>query len=101
MLLLLLLVKTMGSLTKVGKVIYYYYINIVSPNAKGQVVIPAKIRQILGINEETLLQVEQQGQSVIMHPVASVIRKGDFTKDAFLQILEETRGAWGPATKED
>lgn len=74
---------------------------IVTPNAKGQVVIPQKIREALGIDENTSLQVVVSGQGVALYPVARILRKGDFLDDKFAQILDETRGAWGPATRED
>lgn len=74
---------------------------IVTTNMKGQVVIPAKVRYRLGITAQTPLQVEIVGQDVVFHPVARVVRKGDFTDEMFAEILKKTQGAWGPASPEE
>lgn len=66
---------------------------IVTPNTKGQIVIPQKIRQELGITLQTQLQLIQAGQSLVLHPIVGVIRKVD-SDGAFKQILDRTRGAW-------
>lgn len=66
---------------------------IVTPNAKGQIVIPQKIREELGITLQTQLQLIQAGQSLVLHPITGVIRKVD-SDEAFKQILNRTRGAW-------
>lgn len=42
---------------------------IVTPNTKGQIVIPQKIREALGITQNTPLQINQVGQAVILHPI--------------------------------
>lgn len=74
---------------------------IVTPNVKGQVIIPAKVRYKLGITSQTPLQVEVVGQGVVFHPVARVVRKGDFTDEMFAEILKKTQGAWGPPSPEE
>lgn len=74
---------------------------IVTPNVKGQIVIPQWIRTSLGITAETPLQVIQAGQSVVLHPIVGIVRKSDLAGDAFMEILERTRGVWGPASRED
>ncbi len=66
---------------------------IVTPNTKGQIVIPQWIRNNLGITAETSLQVIQAGQSVVLHPIVSVVRKID-SNEAFQAILNRTRGSW-------
>lgn len=66
---------------------------IVTPNAKGQIVIPQKIREELGITLQTQLQLIQTGQSLVLHPIIGVVRKVD-SDDAFKEILDRTRGAW-------
>lgn len=63
-----------------------------TPNAKGQVVIPQKVREELGIYEGTPLQVVVTGMGVALYPVARVLRKGDFLDERFLGILDRTRG---------
>lgn len=71
------------------------------PNAKGQVVIPWRIREDLGINENTQLQIVSSGQSVVMYPVGEVVRRNRMGRETFREVLARTAGAWGPATKED
>lgn len=67
---------------------------IVTPNSKGQVVIPAKVRDMLGITAQTPLQVEVMGHGVMFHPVVRVVRKGDFADETFAEILKKTQGSW-------
>lgn len=72
-----------------------------TPNSKGQVVIPAKVRNMLGITAQTPLQVEVMGHGVMFHPVVRVVKKGDFADETFAEILKKTQGAWGPASPEE
>ena len=74
---------------------------IVTPNSKGQIVIPYMIRKNLGIGVDTPLQVMLSGQSIVLHPIEGVTRRGDSPDEIFADILRRTAGAWGPATKED
>lgn len=67
--------------------------NIVTTNAKGQVVIPQKIREKLGIAENTPLQVTLAGNSLILHPIVAVITKSDQQQN-YLEILKKTAGTW-------
>lgn len=67
--------------------------NIITPNAKGQIVIPQKIRESLGINSETTLQISQVGNSVVLHPVVAVVTKSDDQQN-YLEILRKTAGSW-------
>lgn len=70
---------------------------IAKPNVKGQVVIPKKVRESLGITPDTFLNIVVRGQGIYMYPLMP-----DAT-DAFsyLKILEKTRGAWGKETPEE
>ena len=66
---------------------------IVTTNTKGQVVIPQKIREKLGINQTTPLQVMVSGNSVILHPIVAVVTKSDHQQN-YLEILKKTAGSW-------
>lgn len=70
---------------KVGTVVY--------PNQKGQIVIPKKIRDSLGIDEEVPLNISQRGGGLYLHPVKEVIGDENDNK-SFFKILDNTRGAW-------
>jgi len=68
-------------------------ITISKPNAKGQVVIPKKIRDALGINAKMFLRISKIGDGVFMHPIADT--HPSLERDSeFLRILKETQGAW-------
>lgn len=73
---------------------------IISTNSKGQIVIPKKIRDSLAISPQTPLQIIQNGQSIVLHPIADVVRKTD-SKATWRDILEMTAGSWGPVSAED
>lgn len=66
---------------------------ITTMGAKGQIVIPHKMRKALDITESTPLQVVQIGGSISIHPLQSVARLAD-GGNAYLKVLEKTRGAW-------
>lgn len=74
---------------------------VVVPNAKGQIVIPWRMREDLGIDENTQLQIVTSGQSVVMYPLVGVVRRNRMGRETFREVLARTAGAWGPATKED
>jgi bifunctional DNA-binding transcriptional regulator/antitoxin component of YhaV-PrlF toxin-antitoxin module len=67
---------------------------IVTPNIKGQVVIPWRIREQLGITTQTPFQVVVNGQGIMFYPVQGVVRKGELTSGVLTRILDETRGVW-------
>ena len=66
---------------------------ISQPNAKGQVVIPKKYRDELGLDEDTLLQITLQGNGVYIAPLENVSGSADSRK-LFAEILKKTAGAW-------
>lgn len=66
---------------------------ITTMGAKGQIVIPHKMRKALGIDESTPLQVVQTGESISIHPIKSVVRLAD-KKLSYDEILAKTQGAW-------
>lgn len=66
---------------------------ITTMGAKGQIVIPHKIRKDLGIDQNTPLQIIQAAGSISIHPIRSVVHLTD-SGESYAQILAKTRGAW-------
>lgn len=65
---------------------------ITKPNSKGQIVIPKKYRDMLGVNEKVYLNITIRDTGFYIQPLGNVlINKRD---KSFLKVLEETRGAW-------
>ena len=62
-------------------------------NTNGQIVIPQKIREKLGIKQNTLLKLTLTGTSLILHPIVAVLTKSD-SQQNYLEILIKTAGAW-------
>jgi AbrB family looped-hinge helix DNA binding protein len=73
---------------------------IVQTNKKGQIVIPKKIREKLGIIEGTLLQIVPRDTGIYIHPM-KISPHSTHSNESFLKLLKSTAGAWGPATPED
>ena len=67
--------------------------NIVTPNTKGQIVIPQKIRKSLGVDKNTPLQLSLVGKAIILRPIKSVVTSTD-TNTAVLEVLKKTAGSW-------
>lgn len=67
---------------------------IVTSNTKGQVVIPHMIRKRLGIVPNTLLQVTQVGEDILLRPVKRIITQTKSDNQALLEVLKRTAGAW-------
>ena len=68
-------------------------IHITTPNQKGQIVIPKKIRDALGITASTPLQIKQIGDGILLQPLEEIVTKVE-QNIAFSKLLEKTRGAW-------
>lgn len=65
---------------------------IVSSNAKGQIVIPKAMREVLGITADSQLYLSVKDQTLCIQPfVSSMSAKRDKT---YAEILAETRGGW-------
>lgn len=63
------------------------------PNSKGQVVIPKKFREELGIDKDVLLNITMKGRGVYITPFnKSVTTSG--SQDIYLEILKKTAGSW-------
>lgn len=70
---------------------------ITKPNKKGQIVIPKKMREALGIDANVSLNVILRGEGIYIYPVKEVITKGE-GESSYIKILQKTQGAW---TEED
>lgn len=70
--------------------------NIVEPNAKGQIVIPKRIRDELGIDPGTPLNMVVRDNSIYLYPVTDITTKGEaeISHSRLLAALERTRGIW-------
>lgn len=66
---------------------------IISPNEKGQIVIPQKIREELGITSKTYLQLTQSGNSIVIAPIKNVVTTIE-TDTSYAEILKKTAGSW-------
>ena len=67
--------------------------NIVEPNSKGQIVIPKKVRDDLGITPNTPLNLVVRDGEICLYPVEGVIR-GVITENIRSKIWQKTAGAW-------
>lgn len=70
-------------------------------NTKGQVVIPKKIRELLGIKPSSFLHIIQRGRGLYLYPITDLSRTGSIKgENLYSRILEKTKGAWS-STKDD
>ena len=74
---------------------------IVTPNVKGQIVIPQEMRRALDIIPKRALKLSLRGKSLLVQPIKGVIVEEDNKHELMLHILEKTKGSWGPASKEE
>lgn len=72
----------------------------VTPSPRGQIVIPANLRNTLGIDHNTILNLKVVGDGIYMQPMKIVpVIRGD--NGAFLALLKRIQGSWGPETPEE
>lgn len=71
---------------------------IVTPNTKGQIVIPKKIRDELNITENTSLNILDDGKTIYIYPIKEVSTISESDNSVLLEVLKKTQGAWA---KED
>jgi bifunctional DNA-binding transcriptional regulator/antitoxin component of YhaV-PrlF toxin-antitoxin module len=74
-------------------------ITLAYTNKKGQVVIPKKMRDDLGIDFTVALALQLVGKSIVLSPIESVITKAE-TENSYLEVLRATKGAWANSPKE-
>lgn len=67
--------------------------NIVEPNSKGQIVIPKKVRDALGITPQTPLNLVVRGTGIYLYPIDEVMTKME-GESSYLKLLEQTQGSW-------
>lgn len=72
---------------------------VIKSNSKGQIVIPKEYRDKLGIKPQTNLNTILKDGMIIIVPISEVISDQE-DKPTFKEILQRTRGAWGPETNE-
>lgn len=66
---------------------------VTTPNKKGQIVIPKKIRDKLNIDSTTPLNIVAKAQGVYIYPVKEVITDAE-SDTAYLDVLRETKGSF-------
>lgn len=66
---------------------------ITKPNQKGQIVIPKKMREALGIDSNVSLNLILRGGGIYIYPLKEVITRGE-RESSYLDILQKTQGAW-------
>ena len=66
---------------------------VTKPNAKGQVVIPKKFRDELGIDKEVLLSLTLKGRGIYITPLERTLASKD-SRSLFLEVLKKTAGSW-------
>jgi AbrB family looped-hinge helix DNA binding protein len=66
---------------------------IVQTNQKGQIVIPKRIRKLLGVTPDVSLNLIVRGKGLYIQPIEEVITKAE-TETSYLDLLKKTQGAW-------
>lgn len=67
---------------------------ITTPNQKGQIVIPKKYRDKLGITPQLPLNLIIKDNALHVYPINGVEMKHPVDKEKFSKILKRTQGAW-------
>lgn len=62
-------------------------------NDKGQIVIPRKIRNILGIDSKVTLNITLAGKGIYIYPVEEFLTKAE-EESSYVKLLEKTKGTW-------
>lgn len=66
---------------------------ITQPNSKGQIVIPKKFRDELGIDEEMFLSLSLRGNGIYLTPFEKTVPSKN-SRALFVEILKKTAGSW-------
>lgn len=67
--------------------------SFITPNEKGQIVIPKEIRDALGIDTNVTLNVILAGKGIHIYPVKEFLTKTE-AESSYIKLLEKTKGAW-------
>jgi AbrB family looped-hinge helix DNA binding protein len=67
--------------------------NIVETNQKGQLVIPKKIRDLLGITPGKALNILVRDNGVYIQPIDEVVSSSQ-SASSYYKILKRTQGSW-------
>lgn len=73
---------------------------ITTTNAKGQVVIPKKMRDQLGLTPQSVLNIVLWDNGIFITPITGITTKVD-SDDSSAEILKRTQGSWGPPSEEE
>jgi len=73
---------------------------ITTTNQKGQIVIPKKLRDDLGITPQTHLNLVAKDGMLYIFPIINVVSTKK-ASSSYLEFLNKTQGAWGPESKEE
>ena len=73
---------------------------ITTPNEKGQIVIPKKIRDKLYITQNTHLNLVLKDNGIYIYPIEKIIPK-TAKGQSYTEILKKTQGTWGKETKDE
>jgi len=66
---------------------------LTQPNTKGQIVIPKKMRDLVGIKPGSYVNIIHQNRGIYIYPVDKIVSSKE-REEAFGEILEKTRGLW-------
>jgi len=66
---------------------------IIKSNTKGQIVIPKKMRDSLGIHPNAPLNLILAGNGIYLYPIKEVIIQTK-TENSYLDLLKFTQGTW-------
>lgn len=66
---------------------------MVKPNKKGQIVIPAEIRNVLKITADVPLNLILRDNGVYMYPIKDVVYSSDI-ETSYVNLLKKTQGKW-------
>ena len=66
---------------------------ITTTNQKGQIVIPQKIREQLGIYPNCVLNLIPTGDGIYLYPVEEVITRAE-RENSYFELLKKTKGTW-------
>ncbi len=68
-------------------------VNVTTTNQKGQLVIPKKMRDKLGIDSSVPLNLVLRDNGIYIAPIEEVITKVE-KEDSYLDLLAKTKGGW-------